>query len=80
MTGNCCFILIRKAILLKKKKKNTIILKLQIWDFNPDWQSRMAIEYGARILANAKKPFPATVVASTHEDTTQMTFALKTIE
>ena len=40
----------------------------------------MATECGASILTNAKKPFPATVVASTHEDTTQMTFAFKTIE
>lgn len=58
-----------------------IILKLQIWDFNPcNWQSRVATEHGARILDNAEKPFPTTVVASTHEDTTQMTFAFKTIE
>ena len=40
----------------------------------------MATEGGARSLANAEKPFPATVVASTHEDKTQMTFAFKTFE
>lgn len=40
----------------------------------------MATEVGARSLANAEKSLPATVMASTYEDTTQMTFAFKTFE
>lgn len=44
-----------------KKNDNPQITDL---DFNPDWLICMATDCGARRLANARKPFPDTVVVA----------------